>query len=213
MQLGEGKTAKRSGIPKDYDVANVDFAYAQKLLALPREVGIHPETGEPITANFGRFGPYVAMNGTYASLESAEDVFTGGLNRAVTLIAEKKANPRTRRGPQALKELGNDPSGTAIKLMKGRYGPYVTDGETNATVPDADNAESITLEQALALIAERAAKGGGKKKKKAAAKPKKAAAAKKEKEPKAKAEKAAAPQKKKAPARSAKKKPEPVAGE
>ncbi|MBV9905667.1 MAG: type I DNA topoisomerase [Alphaproteobacteria bacterium] len=208
VQLGEGKTAKRSGIPKDYDVANVDFDYAQKLLALPREVGIHPETGEPITANFGRFGPYVAMNGTYASLESAEDVFTVGLNRAVTLIAEKKANPRGRRGPQALKELGNDASGTPVKLMKGRYGPYVTDGDTNATVPDADNAESITLEQALALIAERAAKGGGKKKKKPAAKPKKAAA---KKEPKAKAEKAAP--EKKAPAKTAKKKPEPVAGE
>src|SRR3569832_870874 len=112
---------------------------------------------------------------------SAEDVFTVGLFCVVMLIAEKKANPRTRRGPQALKELGNDPSGTAIKLMKGRYGPYVTDGETTATVPAADNAESITLEQALVLIAERAAKGGGKKKKKAAAKPKKAAAAKKKK--------------------------------
>jgi DNA topoisomerase-1 len=212
VQLGEGKTAKRSGIPKDYDVANVDFDYAQKLLSLPREVGIHPETGKPITANFGRFGPYVAHDGMYASLDSAEDVFNVGLNRAVTLIAEKKANPRTRRGPQALKELGNDPSGTAIKLMKGRYGPYVTDGDTNATVPDADNAESITLEQALALIAERAAKGGGKKKKKAAAKPKKAAA-KKEKEPKATAEKEAAPAKKKATTKAVKKKPEPVAGE
>jgi DNA topoisomerase-1 len=135
------------------------------------------------------------------------------LNRAVDLIAEKKNNPRGRRGPQALKELGADASGTAIKLMKGRYGPYVTDGETNATVPDADNAESITLDQALALIAERAAKGGGKKKKKAAAKPKKAAAAKKE--TKAKTEKAVTPPtKKKAPAKAAgKKKPEPVAGE
>jgi DNA topoisomerase-1 len=145
----------------------------------------------------------------YASLESAEDVFTVGLNRAVDLIAEKKNNPRTRRGPQALKELGNDPSGTAIKLMKGRYGPYVTDGDTNATVPDADNAENITLEQALALIADRAAKGGGKKKKKPAAKPKKAAASK---EPKAKAEKAT-PANKKTTTKSAKKKPEPVAGE
>jgi DNA topoisomerase-1 len=210
VQLGEGKAAKRSGIPKDYDVANIDFGYAQKLLALPREVGIHPETGKPITANFGRFGPYVASDGTYASLETSEDVFTVGLNRAVDLIAQKKANPRGRRGPQALKELGADANGTPIKLMKGRYGPYVTDGDTNATVPDADNAESITLEQALALIADRAAKGGSKKKKRAAAKPKKAAAAKKE--PKAKAEKAAAPAKKKAPAKAGKK-PEPVAGE
>ncbi len=171
---------------------------------------MHPESGKPITANFGRFGPYVAHDGMYASLETPEDVFTVGLNRAVDLIAEKKNNPRQRRGPQALKELGKDASGTEIKLMKGRYGPYVTDGDTNATVPDADNAEAITLEQALALIADRAAKGGGKKKKpaRAAAKPKKDAKAKKE--PKAKAEKPAAAPKKKAPA---KKKPEPVAGE
>ncbi|HWD28220.1 MAG TPA: type I DNA topoisomerase [Rhizomicrobium sp.] len=208
VQLGEGKTPKRSGIPKGHD-GEVDLPYALKLLALPREVGLHPETQKPITANFGRFGPYVAHDGTYASLETAEDVFTVGLNRAVDLIAEKKNNPKNRRGPQALKELGKDPSGTDIKLMKGRYGPYVTDGSTNATVPDADNAEAITLEQALALIADRAAKGGGKK-------PKKKAAAKKapapKKEPKAKAEKAT-PQKKKAPAGPTKKKPEPVAGE
>ncbi len=173
-------------------------------------MGLHPESGKPITANFGRFGPYVAHDGMYASLEAPEDVFTVGLNRAVDLIAEKKANPRTRRGPQALKELGKDSSGTEIKLMKGRYGPYVTDGSVNATVPDADNAEAITLEQALVLIADRAAKGGGKKKKpaRAAAKPKKDVKAKKE--PKAKAEKPAAAPKKKAPA---KKKPEPVAGE
>jgi DNA topoisomerase-1 len=210
VQLGEGKTAKRSGIPKGTDAATVDFAYAQKLLALPREVGVHPETGEVITANFGRFGPYVASGGVYASLESPEDVFTVGLNRAVDLIAEKKNNPRARRGPQALKELGNDPSGTPIKLMKGRYGPYVTDGTINATVPDADEAENITLEQAVALIAARAANGGGKKKKKASAKPKRDAKARKE--PKAKADKAE-PEKKKAPVRVAKKKPEPVAGE
>ncbi|MEI9994012.1 MAG: type I DNA topoisomerase [Rhizomicrobium sp.] len=210
VQLGEGEKPKRSGIPKGTDMETVDLDYARKLLALPREVGIHPETGKPITANFGRFGPYVASDGTYASLESAEDVFTVGLNRAVDLIAEKKNNPRGRRGPQALKELGADPSGTPIKLMKGRYGPYVTDGSVNATVPDADNAEAITLEQALALIADRAAKGGGKKKKapkaKAAAKPKKAAKAKSE----PKTEKAAAAPKKKP---AAKKKPEPVAGE
>ena len=166
---------------------NVDLELGIKLLSLPRKVGIHPESGKPITANFGRFGPYVAHDGMYASLETPEDVFTVGLNRAVDLIAEKKNNPRARRGPQALKELGNDASGTPIKLMKGRYGPYVTDGTTNATVPNSDDPESVTLEQALALIADRAAKGGGKKKKapKAAAKPKKEA----KPAPKAKAEK------------------------
>jgi DNA topoisomerase-1 len=213
VQLGEEAKPKRSGIPKDTDIEAVDLAYALKLLSLPREVGIHPETGKVITANFGRFGPYVASDGTYASLESAEDVFTVGINRAVDLITEKKNNPRGRRGPQALKELGNDPSGTPIKLMKGRFGPYVTDGSVNATVPDADNAEAITLEQALVLIADRAAKGGGKKKKapkaKPEAKPKKETKSKSVKKTRA-AEKPA-PSEKKRPA--AKKKPETVAGE
>jgi DNA topoisomerase-1 len=204
VQLGEGAKPKRAGIPKGTEVENVDFELALKLLSLPREVGLHPETGKMITANFGRFGPYVAHDGKYASLDSPEEVFTVGLNRAVAVIAEKKANPRGRRGSEPLKELGNDASGTPIKLMKGRFGPYVTDGTTNATVPNSDDPTSITLEQAVALIADRASKGGGKMKK---APPK----AKKEAKPaKAKAEKAPA---KKKPAKAAKKKPEPVAGE
>jgi DNA topoisomerase-1 len=172
---------------------------------LPREVGKHPETGNPITANFGRFGPYVAHDGVYASLDSPEDVFTIGLNHAVTILAEKKAKGRGPRGAEALKELGADASGTMIKVMKGRYGPYVSDGSTNATIPNGSDPMAVTLEQAVALIAERAAKGGGKKKKasaKKAAPVKKAAPEKKEK-PKAAA--------KKKPAKAAKKKPEPVA--
>ena len=203
VQLGEGEKPKRAGIPKGTDMENVDLELGIKLLSLPRTVGIHPESGKPITANFGRFGPYVAHDGMYASLETPQDVFDVGLNRAVDLIAEKKANPRARRGPQALKELGNDAAGTPIKLMKGRFGPYVTDGTTNATVQNSDDPESVTLEQAIAMLADRAAKGGGKKKKapRAKAKPKKAAP---------KAVKAAAPAKKKT---AAKKKPEPVAGE
>ena len=160
---------------------------ALKLLSLPREIGKHPETGEPITANFGRFGPYVQHQKTYASLESPEDVFTVGINRAVTLIAEKKANPRGRRGPEPLKELGPGANGETIKLMNGRYGPYVTDGTTNATIPNGTDPLSVTLEQAQTLIAKREAKGGGKKRKtakpkvaktKTAAKPAKSKAAK-----------------------------------
>jgi DNA topoisomerase-1 len=200
VQLGEGAKPKRAGIPKGTDVENVDLALALKLLSLPRDVGLHPETGKMITANFGRFGPYVAHDGKYASLDSPEEVFTVGLNRAVTVIAEKKANPR-RRGSHALKELGNDANGTAIKLMKGRYGPYVTDGTINATVPDSDDPLAITLEQANALLAERATKNGGKKKR----------APKARKEAKISPVEAVAAKTK--PAKAAKKKPEPVAGE
>jgi DNA topoisomerase-1 len=185
---------------------------AVKLLSLPREVGAHPEDGKMITANFGRFGPYVAHDGKYASLESPDDVFTIGLNHAVTLLAEKKARGPGRRGPQVLKELGAGSDGVAIKVLKGRYGPYVSDGETNATIPEANDPMSVTLEQAQALIAERQAKGG-KKKKKAAPKPKaaKPKAEKTDKKKSEKAEKKATQPKKKDAA--AKKKPEPVAGE
>src|ERR1700761_4311446 len=201
VQLGEDKKPKRSGLPKGTDPSSVDLAMAVKLLSLPREVGAHPEDGKMITANFGRFGPYVAHDGKYASLESPDDVFDIGLNHAVTILAEKKAKGGGRRGPQALKELGQDADGNAIKVLKGRYGPYVSDGDTNATIPEGNDPMEVTLEQALALIAERAAKTGGKKKKKAKAPAKAKAAAK----PKAEAKSDTAP--KKASKTTAKKKP------
>jgi len=182
VQRGEGVKPKRSGLPKGTDRTEVDLEMALKLLALPREVGLHPEDGKKITANFGRFGPYVNHDGIYASLDSPEDVFEIGLNRAVTLIAEKKARGPGRRGAQTLKELGNDASGTAIKVLKGKFGPYVSDGATNATLPEGNEPDSVTLEQALVLIAERAKKGGKKPKKSAKAKaPAKAVKAKPEK--------------------------------
>jgi DNA topoisomerase I len=176
VQLGEGDKPKRASIPKGTDQSNVDLELGIKLLSLPREVGKHPETGEPIYANFGRYGPYVQHEKQYASLESPEDVFTIGLNHAVTLIAERKAKGFRRRGPEPLKELGPDPaSGEIIKVMKGRYGAYVTDGATNATIPGDGDPNTITLAEASALIAARAAKGGGKKKKAKKAASKKAA--------------------------------------
>jgi DNA topoisomerase-1 len=173
VQLGDGDKPKRSGIPKGTDKSDVDLEMAIKLLSLPREVGLHPEDGKNITSNFGRFGPYVSHDGIYASLESPEDVFEIGLNRAVTLLAEKKAKGPGRRGAQTLKDLGAAPDGKPIKVLKGKFGPYVSDGETNATLPEGTEPDAVTMEQALALIAERAAKGGKKKKTaKAAAKPK-----------------------------------------
>jgi DNA topoisomerase-1 len=215
VQLGEGEKPKRSGIPKGTDASTLDLEAALRLLSLPREIGVHPEDGEPIKANFGRFGPYVAHNKTYASLESADDVFTIGLNHAITLLAEKKAKGFKPRGAQALKELGPHPtSGLVVKIMKGRYGPYVTDGETNATIPNGANPENVTMDEAVALIAEREGKGGGKKKKKAA--PKKAAAPKKEAAAKKAPAKKAAPKKAVAKAdgepkpKASKKKPEAV---
>ncbi|HEY4123908.1 MAG TPA: type I DNA topoisomerase [Rhizomicrobium sp.] len=182
VQRGEGEKPARSGIPKGMSPDSVELEYALKLLSLPREIGLHPETGKPITANFGRFGPYVASDGQYASLESAEEVFDVGINRAVTLLAERKAKGKGRRQAEALKDLGAHPEGGApVKVLKGRYGPYVSDGTTNATIPEGIEPTSVTMEQAVEWLAARAAKGGGKKKpaKKAkAAAPKKDAAVK-----------------------------------
>ena len=211
VQLGEGEKPKRASLPKGSDPSNVELELAIKLLSLPRHVGNHPESGEPITANFGRYGPYVAHNGQFASLETPEDVFTIGLNHAVTVLAEKKARGFVRRGSEPLKELGVNPNGgAAIKLMKGRFGPYVTDGSVNATIPRHSDPMAVTLEEALTLIAEREAKGPSKKngkfKKAAKAKPEKKPTKTSEKKPEKKAK---APPKKK----SAKRKPAPAAGE
>ncbi|MDB5735739.1 MAG: topoisomerase [Alphaproteobacteria bacterium] len=221
VQRGEGDKPKRSGLPKGTDKSDVDLEMAVKLLNLPREVGLHPEDGKKITSNFGRFGPYVYHDGIYASLPSPEDVFEIGLNHAVTLIAEKKAKGPGRRGAQTLKDLGAAPDGRLIKILKGKFGAYASDGETNATLHEGTEPETVTMEQALALIAEREAKGGKKKKKAVKAKAVKAEKPKTEKKaaPKKKAAakttktKKAAPPKGKGPSSGKKTKEPELAGE
>ncbi len=160
VQLGDDDSdekPKRVSIPKGMDPASVDLELALQLLSLPREVGRHPETGEPILANIGRYGPYVQHGRTYANLPSVEDVFTIGINRAVDLIAQKEA----RGTKQVIKELGEHPEGGEIQVLSGRYGPYVKWKRVNATIPKDIAPEDITLEQALELIAARQAKGKG----------------------------------------------------
>ena len=180
---GEDEKPKRAGIPKNMSPADVELELALKLLSLPRDIGPHPEDGEIITAGIGRFGPFVRHGKTYASLEAGDEVYTVGLNRAVTLIAEKIAKGPSRRfGADPGKEIGDYPArGGKIMLKKGRYGAYVTIDGINATIPDSIEPEKLTIEEAIALIEERAAKTGGKPKraaKKAAKKkPAKAAAA------------------------------------
>jgi DNA topoisomerase-1 len=183
VQRGEGKEAKRSSLPKGWVPASIDHEKAVALLSLPRDVGKHPETGKMISAGLGRYGPFVLHDGTYANLESIEDVFSIGLNRAVSVIAEKQTKGRGGRNggtPAALKELGEHPDGGGkITVRDGRYGPYVNFGKVNATLPRGKDPQTVTLEEAVALIADKEAKGGGTAKKparKAAAKP---AAAKK----------------------------------
>lgn len=183
IQLGDGKEAKRASIPKD--IAELDLEWALKLLSLPREVGTHPESGKPITASIGRYGPYLAHDGKYARLRSTAEVFETGMNAAVMHLAAAAAGAGargSRTAAEPLKVFGAHPtSGGEIKLMAGRYGPYVTDGTTNATLPKDKQPEALTLEEAIVLIDERAAKAPAKGKKKAPAKkaaPKKAAAKK-----------------------------------
>ena len=164
VQLGDGKDARRASIPKD--LPDFDLEWALKLLSLPREVGKHPETGEPITASIGRYGPYLAHNGKYAKLSSTRDVFETGMNAAVTLLAEAANRAGAGRAKaEPIKTFGAHPtSGGEMKVMPGRYGPYVTDGTTNATIPKDVKPEDLSEEQAIALIDARVAKGPAKKK-------------------------------------------------
>ncbi|MCO6177917.1 type I DNA topoisomerase [Ciceribacter sp. RN22] len=165
VQRGEGKEAKRSSLPKGWTAAAVDYEKALALLSLPRDVGRHPESGKMISAGLGRYGPFVLHDGTYANLDSIEDVFSIGLNRAVTVLAEKQSKGpggRGRTAQAALKELGEHPDGGAITVRDGRYGPYVNWGKVNATLPKGKDPQSVTVEEALVLIAEKAGKSGGK---------------------------------------------------
>ncbi len=181
----ENKKPPRQSIPKGWTPEEVDLEKALKLLSLPRLIGNHPDDGVPIWANLGRYGPYLKhadsisnRGGTNANLESVEDVFEIGMNRAVEIIASKPK--RGQRGVAAtpLRELGEHPDGGSVNVMKGRYGPYVKWEKINATLPDTIEVDNVTMEQALELIEEKAAKKGTRKKapaKKTAAKKKPAA--------------------------------------
>jgi DNA topoisomerase-1 len=163
IQRGDGKDAKRSSLPKGWKPEDIDHEKALALINLPRDIGKHPDTGKMISAGLGRYGPFLLHDGSYANLESIEDVFSIGLNRAVTVIAEKqsKGPGRGRSGtPAALKELGDHPDGGAITVRDGRYGAYVNWGKVNATIPKGQDPASVTLDEALVLIAERIAKTG-----------------------------------------------------
>ena len=156
---GDGDKPKRSSLPKGWSPAGMDLERALRLLALPREVGVHPEDGKPITAGLGRYGPFVQHAGTYANVSDIEEVFEVGLNRAVALLAEKRAGRPGRGAATApLKELGEHPEDKApVQVMAGRFGPYVKWGKVNATLPKGTAPEDMTLEAAIPLLAARAA--------------------------------------------------------
>jgi DNA topoisomerase-1 len=155
---------KRASIPKDVPVDDVTAEVAERLLSLPREIGAHPETGKPITASIGRYGPYLAHDGKYAKLGSTAEVFATGITAAVAKLADAASGGGKRgaaREPIAV--LGKHPNGKDVKVMEGRYGPYVSDGITHATLPKGADPKTVTLEEGIRLIDERAAKGPAKK--------------------------------------------------
>ena len=193
---------KRASLPKDWPPAAMDLDKAIRLLRLPREVGPHPDDGKMIQAGIGRYGPYVQHDGTYANLPTADEVFEVGLNRAVAVLAEKRAGGRGgRAAATALAELGPHPvDGEPVRVLSGRFGPYIKHGATNANVPRGADPTALTMDEAVKVLAERVASGGGGGKARRGAKPARKPAAAKAKKPAAK--KAAA---KKAPAKAARK--------
>ncbi len=187
LQLGdageEGKKPKRVSLPKNLDPEHTTLDVALALLDLPRTLGTHPETAKVVKAGIGRYGPYVLHDGVYKSLGKDQDVLKIGLDEAV----EQLKQARGRAAQTALAELGPHPEdGQPVSIFEGRYGPYVKHGSTNATIPKDKTIEQVTLPDALALLADRIARGGGKKTKRAPAKPaKKTTRAKKAAPPKA----------------------------
>jgi DNA topoisomerase I len=157
VQLGEtpeGKKAekpKRASLQAGMTEQTVTLDEALTLLSLPREVGLHPDDNQPIVTNFGRFGPYVKHNDEFRSLESDDDVFGISFDKALELLrSPKQSRRRQATQKKTLKEL--TANGATIKVLAGRYGPYVTDGTTNASVPKGSNPESLTFEQAMGLL-------------------------------------------------------------
>jgi len=155
---------KRASLPKDVPAEGLTLDMAKMLLSLPREIGVHPDTAKPITASIGRYGPYLLHDGKYARLSSTAEVFETGMNAAVAKLADAAANSgKGRKGSEPLAVLGAHPeSGKEIKVMAGRYGPYVSDGATHATLPKSADPKAVTLDEAVNLIDAKAAKGPSK---------------------------------------------------
>jgi DNA topoisomerase-1 len=159
VQLGEAVKEdkvkpKRVSWPKEMPLEQADLPSALKLLALPRELGSHPETGKKVIVNIGRFGPYIGHDGKFKSIPRSDNIFDISLARAVELLAQ------ARDGTTVLRVLGDHPDDKAsVEICSGRYGPYARHGKINATLPKGVSPDDITLEEALELIAAKAAKG------------------------------------------------------
>ena len=199
----ESPKPPRASLPKGWAPDRLTLDRALMLLNLPRQIGPHPDDGVMVEAAIGRFGPYVKHGSVYANIADVDEVFTIGMNRAVEVIAQKATRGRGTAAAQPLRELGVHPDGGLVQVMPGKYGPYVKWAKVNATLPKELSPETVTLDEALGLIAEKAGKGAKTKApRKAATKPAaKAAAAK---TPATKKPAAKKPAVKKAPPKAAK---------
>ncbi len=158
LQIGEGEKPKRSSIPKGMNVSETTLEQAIALLSLPREVAKHPDTQDPIMAGLGRFGPYVQHAKTYASLTRDDDVLTIGANRAIDLIRTKEQGGGGRFGSAGPgRVLGDHPEGGVVSVKSGKFGSFVNHGKINATIPKGTDAEALTMPEAIALLAAKAA--------------------------------------------------------
>ena len=158
LELGT-KPPKRSSLPPESDPHGIDLLTAQRYLALPRTLGAHPETGAEIQAGIGRYGPFVRCGPVYANLPKDENVLEVGLNRAVSLIADRESRRGQRRVAAPLLELGEHPEGGPVRILDGRYGPYVKWGKVSASIPKNRDPERITMSEAQELIAAKQARG------------------------------------------------------
>ncbi|WP_370930924.1 type I DNA topoisomerase [Bartonella sp. DGB1] len=167
VQLGEGKTAKKTSIPLIWQNQELSLERALNLLSLPKTIGIHPETGKEIIANFGRFGPYILHDGKYTKLNDIEDIFKSDLEQILSLMAQPpEANKTTSRAKsEPLKQLGSHPDGGEINVLSGRFGPYIKWGKLNVTIPKTIEIADISFEEAIELIKNKQAKLGNDKKK------------------------------------------------
>jgi DNA topoisomerase-1 len=160
VQRGQGEGARRSSLAPNLSPEALDLETAQKLLALPREIGRHPESGQPIEAGINRYGPYVKHD-RFVRLGRDDDVLTIGMNRAIALLED--AGGKTRSAPKVLKDLGPHPKDKKpVVLYEGRFGPYLKHGKLNASLRKGHDVATLTMEQAVTLLQEKAAKGKGK---------------------------------------------------
>ena len=155
---------KNVSIPKGIELENIDLEKAKFLCSLPKSLGINPDNQKEITLNTGRFGPYLKCENKSARIENVDEIFSIGLNRAITLIAEAKPG---RMSSSIIKDLGEHPEDKKpVRIMKGQYGPYIKYKSLNATIPEEKDPTEITMEEALILIEKRREYDKNKKQKK-----------------------------------------------